>query len=68
MLNFQILYHNILSPEDYGFISIKELLKELNTIVKIQNNILYPNYEFKFYDQMDLKNYNINKQVLKRNH
>lgn len=65
MLNFQILYNNIFSPDVFGFKSIKEMLKVLDNMVEIRNNVLYPKNEFTMYKQMDLKNDYINKQVLR---
>lgn len=62
-VDFQELYNTIFDPIDFGFKSIKHMLKVLDQIIEIQNNVLYTKNEFKIYENDDLENENVNTQV-----
>lgn len=63
MFNFQKLYCTIFDPIYFGFTSIEQLLKALDQLIEVRNNILYPKNEFKLCENMDFKNKNVNTQV-----
>lgn len=63
MFDFQVLYHTIFNPTDFGFISIMQMLKLLDKIIEVRNNVLYPKNEFELYANVAF-NENVNIQVL----
>lgn len=63
IFNFQKLYCTIFNPIYFGFSSIEQLLKVLDQIIEVRNNVLYPKNEFKLCENMDFKNKNVNTQV-----
>lgn len=54
------LYCTIFDPIDFGFTSIEQLLKRLDQLIEVHNNVLYPKNKFKSCENMDFKNKNDN--------
>ncbi|XP_025209231.1 homeobox protein 4-like [Melanaphis sacchari] len=52
------LYCTVLDPTYFGFTSIKQLLKELDQMIEIRNNILYSKNELILCENIDFKNKN----------
>ncbi|KAE9545241.1 hypothetical protein AGLY_000784 [Aphis glycines] len=52
------LYCTIFDSIYFGFTSIEQLLKVLDQLIEVRNNVLYPKNEFKLCENMDFKNKN----------